>query len=220
MNWYLVIPEHQTPNCLFIIGYFFIPALQTCQPFVFLAKGKRKNNENSMAQHWKSSEAPKYIVPKPRRIGLLNFLGDGFDDRYQECKRSSSWEMRKDITYWELNHHFMIKVTWTFEGFKKCKKIIEVIMSTTSASHYKKPLEYLIAYVLYVMQVNLLQKLTTSREYRYVNKVLWIFCLWEVGVVSILKLVKILSNSIIHCLQSLCSMWKLKPRNCSSLSML
>jgi hypothetical protein len=60
-----------------------------------------------------------------------------------------------------------------FEGCEKCKKIIEVIMSTTSASHYKKkPLEHLIAYVLYVMQVNLLQKLTTSREYRYVNKVL------------------------------------------------
>lgn len=59
-----------------------------------------------------------------------------------------------------------------FEGREKCKKIIEVIMSTTSASHYKKPLEHLIAYVLYVMQVNLLQKLTTSREYRYVNKVL------------------------------------------------
>jgi hypothetical protein len=66
----------------------------------------------------------------------------------------------------------MIKVTWTLKDVKNVRILLKFIMSTTSASHYKKPLEHLIAYVLYVVQVNLLQKLTTSREYRYVNKVL------------------------------------------------
>jgi hypothetical protein len=66
-------------------------------------------------------------------------------------------------------------------------------MSTTSASHYKKPLEHLIAYVLLHDAGEPATRADNKQGIqRYVNKVLWIFCLWEVGVVSILKLVKIL----------------------------